>query len=165
MKAWWMSPQNEDTIRFESDWGGAVFGIPLFAASVYFLINSAIEIILCPYDPCTRQEMVVWNILPVFLSLIFLYASVYLLSKHVLEIDQSQGIISGGSNFFGIKWKFYSHSFDEVIEVSKSTGTDEDPASSSWIVVQGKRSRKNVATWISEHDQEIADAIGVPLRR
>jgi len=172
MKGWWKSTPDEGTLRFESGRRGPVFGLALLALAAYVLSGSLMEIIQCPYHSCTRQEMVVWNIAPLLGSSILLYSSAYLLSTHSLEIDPSLRVIRTRSELLGLKWRVYSHGFDEVIRVERTAG-DEDTGDSGVIVVQGNKilskyvaegiSNKYVAEWILGDEQEIADAIGVPF--
>lgn len=160
MKGWWNSTPDEEILRFESGRRGPVFGLALLALAAYVLRDSLMEAIHC--DDCTLQELVVWNIAPLLGSSILLYSSAYLLSTHVLEIDSSLRVIRGSSDFLGLRWRAYAHSFDEVIRVQRTT--DEDARDSSVIVVKGNKiSNKYVAEWILGDEQEIADAIGVPF--
>ncbi len=160
MKGWWNSTPDEEILRFESGRRGPVFGLALLALAAYVLRDSLMEAIHC--DDCTLQELVVWNIAPLLGSSILLYSSAYLLSTHVLEIDSSLRVIRGSSDFLGLRWRAYAHSFDEVIRVQRTT--DEDTRDSSVIVVKGNKiSNKYVAEWILGDEQEIADAIGVPF--
>lgn len=162
MKGWWNSTPDKDSLRFRSERRGPVFGLTLLVLAAYLLSGSLMEIIQCPYESCTRQEMVVWNIGPLLGSSILLYSSAYLLSTHALEIDPSLRVIRGSSDFLGLRWRAYAHSFDEVIRVQRTT--DEDTGDSSVIVIKANKiSNKYVAEWILGHEKEIADAIGVPF--
>ena len=162
MKGWWNSAPDKDFLRFRSERRGPVFGLTLLALAAYVLSGSLMEIIQCPYDSCTRQEMVVWNIGPLLGSSILLYSSAYLLSTHALEIDSSLRVIRASSELFGLRWRVYAHGFDEVIRVQRTA--DEDTRDSGVIVVKGNKiSNKYVAEWILGDEQEIADAIGVPF--
>lgn len=162
MKGWWENTPGEGILRFESGRRGPVFGLALLALAAYVLSGSLMEIIQCPYHSCTRQEMVVWNIAPLLGSSILLYSSAYLLSTHSLEIDPSLRVIRTRSELLGLRWRAYSHGFDEVIRVQRTT--DEDTGDSGVIVVKGNKiSNKYVAEWILGDEQEIADAIGVPF--
>ena len=162
MKGWWSSTPVKDSLRFRSERRGPVFGLTLLALAAYVLSGSLMEIIQCPYDSCTRQEMVVWNIGPLLGSSILLYSSAYLLSTHRLEIDPSLRVIRGSSDFLGLRWRAYAHSFDDVIRVQRTN--DEDTGDSGVIVVKGSKiSNKYLAEWILGDEQEIADAIGVPF--
>ena len=106
--------------------------------------------------------LVVWNIAPLLGSSILLYSSAYLLSTHALEIDPSLRVIRASSELLGLRWRVYSHGFDEVIRVQRTA--DEDTGDSGVIVVKGNKiSNKYVAEWILGDEQEIADAIGVPF--
>ena len=160
MKGWWENTPDEGILRFESGRRGPVFGLALLALAAYLLSGSLMEAIHCP--DCTLQELVVWNIGPLLGSSIFLYSSAYLLSKHALEIDSSQRVIRASRMLFGLRWRVYTHGFDEVIRVQRTT--DEDTGDSGVIVVKGNKiSNKYVAEWILGDEQEIADAIGVPF--
>ena len=162
MKGWWESTPDEGILRFESGRRGSIFGLALLALAAYLLSGSLMEIIQCPYSSCTRQEMVVWNIPPLLGSSILLYSSAYLLSTHALEIDPSLRVIRTRSELLGLRWRVYSHGFDEVIRVQRTA--DEDTGDSGVIVVKGNKiSNKYVAEWILGDEQEIADAIGVPF--
>ena len=160
MKGWGNSTPDEEILRFESGRRGPVFGLALLALAAYVLRDSLMEAIHC--DDCTLQELVVWNIAPLLGSSILLYSSAYLLSTHALEIDPSLRVIRASSELLGLRWRVYSHGFDEVIRVQRTA--DEDTGDSGVIVVKGNKiSNKYVAEWILGDEQEIADAIGVPF--